>query len=216
MIATFAIEIGLLFYTLWRYKLTPITRLTSLIFVFLATFQLAEYMVCEGPIAGALSWSRVGFVAITMLPPLGLHLAYTIAGAKRKLLLWPAYIAAAGFAAFFLFVGHSFVGHICAGNYVIFDVAEGSGLLYGLYYYGLLIAGLWVSRQALRTQKSKKIRRALTGLMIGYAVFIVPTAAVNLVNRNTVDAIPSIMCGFAVLLALLLAFVVIPATVRKR
>ena len=56
MIATFVIEVSLAIYTLWRYKLNPVTRLTVALLVCLAIFQLAEYNVCEG----ALLLSGVG------------------------------------------------------------------------------------------------------------------------------------------------------------
>ena len=81
MIATFVIEIALAVYVNWRYKFNNITKLAISILFFLAVFQLAEYNVCEGSFGiDSLSWARVGYVAITMLPPLGFHLATRIAG----------------------------------------------------------------------------------------------------------------------------------------
>ncbi|HSX34855.1 MAG TPA: hypothetical protein VLF62_04390, partial [Candidatus Saccharimonadales bacterium] len=67
-----------------------------------------------------------------------------------------------------------------------------------------------------RASTSKKQQRAISGLTFGYLVFIVPTILVNLLSRDTVRGIPSIMCGFAVLLALSLGFMVLPATVSKK
>jgi hypothetical protein len=216
MIATFIIEVSLAVYTLWRYKLTVISRLVALILLFLATFQLAEYMVCQGAYGNALAWSRIGYVAITFLPPLGLHLAQAITEAKSRWLVWAAYATAAAFAAFFLLVGGAINGHACLGNYVIFQVAHNSGALFGLYYYGLLLLVLGTGWYYFRRTKEPARRRALGGLLIGYLVFIVPTVAVNLMNPNTVRGIPSIMCGFAVLLAVTLAFTVLPATVQRK
>lgn len=212
MIAAFTVELALLVYVLWRYKLNAITRLVVLLLLFLAGFQLAEFMVCEGNPDRALMWSRIGFVAITMLPPLGVHLAYALAGAKKRPWLIPSYLAAAGFVFFFAFMGESLNGHACAGNYIIFHVAEGAGILYGAYYYGLLALGVWLALHFYAEQKNKRVRRALAGLVFGYLVFIVPTATVNLINPVTVEAIPSIMCGFAVLLALVLVLVIMPAS----
>ncbi len=217
MIITFLTETALLLYVLWRYKLNEITRLVALILVFLATFQLAEYMVCEGAGIDALTWARTGYTAITLLPPLGLHLAYALGGAKKRHMLWPAYIAASGFVAYFVLASSSLSGQACLGNYAIFEVGPaGMGWLYGAYYYVLLAAGVLTSWRLMRTSKNKKTRRALGGLIFGYAAFLLPTATVNLLNPSTTEGIPSIMCGFAVLLALMLAFVVVPAAVRKR
>ena len=48
MLATFAIEFFMLFYVLWRYKMTALTRLSVTFIACLAIFQLAEYMICGG------------------------------------------------------------------------------------------------------------------------------------------------------------------------
>jgi len=66
------------------------------------------------------------------------------------------------------------------------------------------------------TSRATEQKRAISGLIFGYLVFIVPTILVNLLSPNTVRGIPSIMCGFAVLLALTLGFVTLPATVAKK
>jgi hypothetical protein len=220
MVATFTIEISLALWAWWRYKMTPVSRLISLILLCLATFQMAEYQVCQGAMVGsALSWSRLGYVAIAMLPPLGLHLLCTIAGKARaqRWLIGGAYAAGAAFASFFLFSPSAIGGHACLGNYVIFQVAQHSGALFGAYYYGLLLTALLMGWHFTKAKLADaKTRRAIRALLFGYLVFIVPTVAVNIVNPSTIDGIPSIMCGFAVLLAIALAFWVLPATVPKK
>lgn len=216
MIVTFAVELLLAVYTLLRYRYNPVTRLVVLLLVFLATFQLAEYMVCRGIGGDAGVWSRLGFVAITTLPPLGMHLVYTLGRAQKRPMLLPAYALGAGFIAFFALVGQSIDGHACTGNYVIFQVAPGFGALYGLYYYGLLIATLGLGWHFIRRTKDKDVRHAITGAMFGYAVFLLPTTTVTFLRPETMSAIPSVMCGFAVLLALVLCFVVLPASVKNR
>ena len=57
---------------------------------------------------------------------------------------------------------------------------------------------------------------ALNWLAAGYLSFILPTTFVNLVNPETIEGIPSIMCGFAVLLAIILIGFVAPLTLEKR
>ncbi len=215
MIATFLIETGLLLYGVWRYKLSETTRIVAMIFAALAAFQLAEFAVCRS-LGDPLVWSRAGYVAIALLPPLGMHLIYAVAGAKRRMLLLPAYASAALFVGFFAFVGHSLEGHACLGNYVIFQVARGSGALFAGYYYGWLVAGILLARHFANHTANVRMRRALTGVATGYVAFIVPTIAANLINPETIAAIPSIMCGFAVLLALILGFWVLPNAAKRR
>jgi hypothetical protein len=206
MLATFIIEITLAIYTLWRYKLGTVTRLVIAMLVFLATFQIAEFNVCASGWIDPLMASRIGFCAITMLPPLGLHLVHVVSKIDRRVLVRIAYASAACFILFFLFVGHSLSGNACLGNYVIFQMAPGSSQLYGMYYYLWLLAGIWISfRHAEGENKG-----ILLGTIIGYVVFLLPTATVNFLIPTTIAGAPSIMCGFAVFFALLLVLWILP------
>lgn len=54
------------------------------------------------------------------------------------------------------------------------------------------------------------ITRALKVLIVGYAAFMAPTTLVNIIDPSTIAGIPSIMCGFAVILALILSGFVLP------
>lgn len=215
MLATFMVEIACVLWVVFRYKLTPLTRLAVAILVCLAVFQLAEYNVCEGAWGiNTLDWARLGYVAITLLPPLGLHLAVKLAGQKRPVLLSAAYGTAAVFAFVFLFVGHGMQSQQCLGNYVIFQVAPWASVPYGLYYYGWLLGSVYYAlRRA--AEAARGTRRALRWLALGYAAFIVPTTAVNLIDPATIAGIPSIMCGFAVVLALAITFSALPAFYKK-
>jgi hypothetical protein len=221
MLATLAIEFVLAAYTIWRYKMNTIVRLVTIALVSLATFQLAEYFVCTGYGLHAQQWSRVGFVAITALPPLGLHIMHELAGKPRRRLVATAYASMAGFMAFFLTYHTAFIGHQCTGNYVIFQIGDSMAGIYGLYYYGWLFAGVslglhWTSQ--LTKKGSIKKLQAVKGLIIGYLVFLVPTALANTVRPETRRGIPSVMCGFAVIFALILALYILPkaATAKQR
>lgn len=215
MIATFALETIFAVYVIWRYKLNPISRLVVLILIFLATYQLAEYMICEVVGLQPLTWSRIGYVAITMLPALGIHLAYEIAGAKKRPLLLPAYITTAAFIIFFVVSGNWVTESVCLGNYVIFDTIPGMTGMYALFYYGWLSAGVYIC-MSLAGKAKTNIESALKGLAIGYLAFLVPTTTVNLLDPGTLSGIPSIMCGFAVLLALTLVLWVLPKATAKK
>jgi hypothetical protein len=56
----------------------------------------------------------------------------------------------------------------------------------------------------------------LLAMVVGYLVFLVPTALANTVAPETRRGIPSIMCGFAVLFALILAVYITPRIGRLR
>lgn len=222
MLATFTIEICLSLYTLWRYKLTVLTRLVITSLFFLALFQLCEYFVCGGLGMQSVTWSRIGYVAITTLPPLGLHELHIFADKPWRRLVVAAYCTMAAFIAYFLLYRHAFTGYVCTGNYVIFQLGLRPSYAYGLYYYGWLLTAIilgmkWANELLKAGQSAHKRLLSVRGMIVGYLVFLVPTAVANSVKPETRSGIPSIMCGFAVLFALILVLYILPrlATLRR-
>lgn len=215
MLATFIIEIGLLAYVIVRYKMTPVVRAASAMLLFLAVFQLAEYNVCSGDGALTGQWSRIGFVAITFLPVLGLHLVQLIARRPNRKLTLVAYATAAVWAVVFGTSDWAFAEQVCGGNYIMFHLRDNIDLFYSVYYYAWLLAGLALIVRFWRT-RSKQIRLSLRWLAAGYLIFLLPTATVSLLFPETTAGIPSIMCGFAVIFAVILTAAILPHAVRKQ
>ena len=218
MIATMVIEVSLAIYTLFRYKLGTFVKLSVLMLIGLATFQLAEFNVCQGNAAAA--WSRVGFVAITALPPLGLHMMHVLANKKAGKTVAAAYLTMLGFMVFFLTYSSAFSGHQCTGNYVIFHLSANSGGLYYAYYYGWLAAGIalgvrWAKQLLVKGKMTARLQ-AIQGLIAGYLVFLIPTTVVNTLKPSTISGLPSVMCGFAVLFALILGFYILPRAAEHK
>lgn len=215
MFATMFIEVALAIYTVVRYKMTEVTRLITVTLVVLASFQLCEFFVCTGSISHAPVWSRLGFAAISMLPPLGVHIMHVLAGKKDRKLVWAAYATMAVFVAFFLVGDNAFFGYKCTGNYVIFQVAYGWGGWFTGYYYGWLAISFgfgmrWANELMAKGKAAYKQLQTVRALMIGWLVFIVPTVIANSIKPQVGRAIPSVMCGFAVLFALILGFYILP------
>jgi hypothetical protein len=214
MVATCIIEVALLVYTLVRYKLTPLSRLTAATLALLALFQLCEFHVCRsGWIAG--TWSRIGFMAITLLPPVGLHIIRYMSGRGWRPLTWIAYASGAIFAGVFGFSSSAFNSHVCAGNYAIFQLAPRLGGLYFAYYYLWLFVGIGLSLY-FSLKARPLIREALVLQAVGFLIFVLPTGIVNDVSPKTISGIPSIMCGFAVLYALILVFGIVPRVLKDQ
>jgi hypothetical protein len=223
MLATFAIETIFAMYVLWRYRLDTIARLTVATLSFLALFQISEYFVCGGAGLTAQGWAKVGYVSITLLPPLGLHMLHVLGRKPQRKLVIFGYTTAVAFIAYFLGYNGAFAGYQCTGNYVIFQLAVHSGLAYGVYYYGWLLTVLslayrWIGELKEQVARMRKQRETLWGLSVGYLVFLVPTAIANTVKPETRQGIPSIMCGFAVLFAVIIIAYLMPRAgkLRKR
>lgn len=215
MLATFIIEVALAMYVVWRYKLNRVSRIGASMLICLAVFQLAEYMVCGGLGVDSNTWARLGYASITALPALGVHLAYALAGVSNKLVVGGSYAVATGFIGYFLLATDVFTGSQCMGNYVIFQLGSVASQAYTLYYYGLLLLGIALCATLSRRAVSKR-KHALLAFMAGYILFMVPTTVVNTIDPSTIAGIPSIMCGFAVVLALILAFWVMPFVAQPR
>ncbi len=195
--------------------MTTISRLIVSILVFLAIFQGSEFSVCGHTSLEPGLWSRIGYGAITMLPPLGLHLAYAIAGKKSKYLVPLAYLTCAAFLTYFVGFTDAITGQTCYANYAVFDTHKASSQLYGMYYYGWLMISTYVSWQWAHDLK-KQQRAALYALCAGYLSFLIPTTTVNLIDPSTISGIPSIMCGFAVILAFILVGKVAPESLKQK
>ncbi|MFZ1458371.1 MAG: hypothetical protein WAT17_00630 [Candidatus Saccharimonadales bacterium] len=211
MMATFVIEIALMLWVLVRYRHTMIVKLIAIMMFSLAVFQLAEYNVCEGAFGlDSVTWARIGFVAITALPALGIHILTCIGKRPMIWLTALSYGAMLAFMAIYAFVEQGITNSVCGGNYVIIHTMPEANFWYGIYYYGLEIIAIAVSWWLSHRTKDKTIRRALYGMIGAYLVLLVPTTTVNLMYPYTVEGIPSIMCGFAVILALIVTFYVLP------
>ncbi len=215
MLATFTIEIAFAVYILWRYKFTPITRLIVALLGFLALFQGTEFLLCGGLSLQGGTWSRIGYSAITVLPPLGIHLAYLLAKKKPGVIVAASYVTSLMFVGYFAFATQAVTGHTCYANYVTFDTSAGSLIPYTVYYYGWLFIGTFLTFKWAPTL-DKHRKGALYALMAGYLALLVPTTTITLLWNESLAAVPSIMCGFAIILAGLLVGKVAPESIALK
>lgn len=215
MLATFVIEIVFAIYVVWRYMFTPITRLIVTLLVLLAAFQGTEFLLCGGFAVSGGTWSRIGYGAITLLPPLGIHLTYLLANKKPRAVVAFGYLSCVAFFGYFVFVTQAISGHTCYANYVTFDTADGSTFPYTLYYYGWLFIGTFLTF-TWAPSLDKRRRAALYSLMAGYLALLVPTTTVTVLWNDSLAGIPSIMCGFAIILAGLLTLKVAPESIKLK
>lgn len=217
MIITFIAEVFLAVYTLYKNKPSNIRNIAVATLFLLATFQMAEFFVCGNTDPGsAIIASRIGYIAITVLPVLGIHLAAEIAQVKKQRFMKYLYLFATAFILFFIFFPGAINSTVCSGNYVIFSLARYVLLPYGLYYFGLLL-GLIIYAVYLATrQKNKKIFAALNWLVAGVLAFLLPTGLVYFIQPTNSRGIPSIMCGFAVLYAIILVWKIMPLVSKQK
>jgi hypothetical protein len=171
-------------------------------------------MICGGMGLQASVWSRLGYSAITLLPPLGIHLVLTIANKRNPVLLVATYASAAAFVGYYAFATTAISGGTCYANYAVFNTHVASTIPYTFFYYGWLLVG--VGMALYYATKAKDRAKALHAFAMGYSAFIIPTTAINLIDPSTISGIPSIMCGFAVILAFLLVGKVAPEAIALK
>lgn len=214
MIATFAIEVALALFTVLRYRINELLVIIFALLTMLSLFQYSEYMVCTEQ---SEIWSRIGYAAITTLPALGIHLFYLLSGKKARGLVIGYYLAMSTIMAYFLTMPNVFTNYSCTGNYVIFGLSTQTTIAYSVYYFGLLAISIGLSiGWLIKHPKNKRKKSLIEALVVGYGIFLVPTTTVITIFPDTQSAIPSIMCGFAVLFALLLALYIAPRALVKR
>lgn len=206
MIATMIIEGGLAIYVLLRYRHGLFGKIAAIILILLGVFQLSEYQICGNQ--DLPFWSRFGLVAITFLPILGLQLVSWVSG-KRRFLVF-GYAVAAVLSLIFIFIPENVVGAFCGGNYIIFNGPRGLYEFYGAYYFAFLIFSIWELLAAMRENKNKTFHRILQWFIAGYFSFMLPLGIVYLLYAPARTAVASIMCGFAVIMAFILAFQIVP------
>lgn len=207
MIVTFIIEMVFAIYVFIKSIKHKIDFGLVLILLFLAMFQLSEYQICMG--SDLLFWARVGLFSITFLPALGY---YSIVKLKDESnLVKIVFFLAIAFVSVFILYPKSINDLSCGGNYVIFDIDSKIHSLYGYYYFGFLLLGIYeASKGIMNKVMSDNIKKSLKWFIIGYLSFILPLTLVYIFMPITRVAIASIMCGFAVIFASILTFKIVP------
>lgn len=167
---------------------------------FLGSYQFTEFMLCT---TGNLVWVKLGFIAYTVLPALGLHSIMKYFNRKRSLIglyAFPAaYILFALFNKGFAIHGECKTFFVLAENVLTNNVAL--WLPYLLYYSGFIIATFIILVDALIQTRNKLKREIEESEIIAILLMTVPTFVVILIFPLMGIMFPSILCHFAVLLA---------------
>jgi len=207
MLFTFISEFILAIYTIVKYRKTAFGRAVALTLIMLGIFQLSEYQICAG--TNSLLWSRIGLFAITLLPVLGIYLISILN--KNTYFVKIGYVIALAFGSYFLFMPKAVNDAVCGGNYVIISGQEGLYGFWGYYYFGFLLLALWEAMEGIKKSAKKKVmKQILFWFIIGYLSFILPLTLVYIFVADSRNGVASIMCGFAIFFAFILALKIAP------
>ncbi|MEK7460041.1 MAG: hypothetical protein AAB628_00620 [Patescibacteria group bacterium] len=137
---------------------------------------------------------------------------------KRKKLLIAFYILSIFSVVAVVFSKTAIINAQCTGNYLVFVAGNSWWIPYTLAYFAILISGILSITVALskkRFQWRDKDSKTLLWILVGYLSFLIPTAIVYIFMPEARHAIPSVMCGFAILFAFILVFKVLPDNKEK-
>ena len=201
---TFFIEILLAAYVLFRYKMNPFVRISVLILIFLGLFQLSEYEICQTDFQEI--FTKIGYISITLLPALGLNLVNL--ATKKNIWTSIGYILSGIFSFVIIFVPDIFMSTTCPGKFVIFTNLPAFNIIYTIYYYGFLAVGSIILFQNIIKNSPRK--ELYIWMLLGYGSFVVPTTVLYIIEKFTLSGVVSIMCGFAILFAIILVFKILP------
>lgn len=208
-LATFITEIILAIYAFIKHRSSRAGLLSFFMLIFLSAFQLSEFLICSG--LDDKFWSMIGVISITVLPPLGLFMVAIITGKN----FWAKAYSYTGtvLILMFIFASSKFVDNAtCTGNYIIFRSFNEQMLnFYRIFYYSGLSLAILEMLDGLRKHQNDILKKKYLGWFIfGYLSFMLPTLIVILIPSFSLQSLPSVLCGFAIIFAFVLTFKIVP------
>jgi len=181
-------------------------RPTALLLVLLAGYQFLEVLACGSP--GSAWPARLAFVDIVWLPPLGVWLIVLLAEPAAAWVRTAArqlFYAAAALAGWAL-LDPSFVTRtVCNVVLARYEHATPLYVLYGGFYQLGLGAMMLGAAPALAATRDPTRRQHLADVQMGTIAFVVPSLLTELLVPGTAGTMPSVMCHYALILAVFLA-----------
>lgn len=205
-ILTALFEIAALIWALRGPGRRPIVYTTGAILLLLAAYQILEVIICTAPQKYEFL-PQTAFIIITWLPPAGLLLVSQLYTSRKRILHWSVRLLF-GFALLlvsWILLDKGFVSEsVCTIVFARYTNPMPKYLIYcGFYWLGLGSMVVW-SAYGMKTCGDQNQRRLLGQVLTGSLAFIVPSLITAAIIPSTKGALPSILCHYALLLAIFL------------
>jgi hypothetical protein len=192
----------------------------GLILLLLAGYQFSEAAVCSQP--ENLLFARLAFFDITWLPVIGLWLVFQLSSSKS--LWWKAipisYLLVGLVMAVWIIVDSSCVTKsVC---YVVISRYSNSSpfdILYGIFYQLGLALTIFSAAAGMVYASDRITRNHLANIQTGILGFVLPSFVVRMLVSEPDGILPSVMCHFALILAISLCILVVrerPFTLKAK
>jgi hypothetical protein len=188
----------------------PILRTTGGILLLLAGYQLLEVFLCGHPESSL--GARLAFADVIWLPPMGVLLILELAAPTHRVLrrLVGSLFVVAAFLATWILLDPGFVRlTICQAVIATYHSASPLYTFYGAFYQLGLFAMMLGAAFGLVHCEDKGLRRHLADVQAGTIGFVVPALLLEVVRPEFSGSMPSVMCHFALVLAIFLARLVL-------
>lgn len=170
----------------------------------LAGYQLAEIFICANPERTFLA--RLAFVDVVWLPPLALTLLVGLAQPGRgvRTAVKGAWGVAAGLAVWMAVDPSFVVGTVCQAVLATYEHGTPFHHAFGGFYELSLGAIVFGGAMAMARVEDRVDRAHIADLQMGVIGFMVPAMLTQIIWKGLDPSLPSIMCHYALILALLL------------
>ncbi len=183
-----------------------IIRTTGAILLLLATYQIIEVSICSN-VSAAGFLPQLAFIAVTWLPPLGLILIAKLYRPRSRMLYRNAYsmLAVALGIIVWIALDRGFVSiSVCTAVFAHYTSATPRFMLYSGFYWLGLLGMILSSGYGVKTCGDCHRRCLLFQVFAGTLAFVVPSLLASYFVPPARGALPSVMCHFALLLAIFL------------
>jgi hypothetical protein len=172
----------------------------------LSLYQAIEATICVGLLDSTVL-SRLAFMVIIWLPPFGVLLISKLFAERYRLFDW--------FIIFLftinlltviliLFDKNFVLKTVCSTVFAKFTNSQPLYLFYSIVYQFGLLSMILTASYGIITYKNSKEKLLMKQILIGTLAFVIPALITVFAVRSTNGALPSIMCHFAIFLALFL------------
>ncbi len=207
-IATATLEIGAGIWALRGPGRRPIVRAAAAILFLLAGYQIVEAVFCTGLLSFSGSFlPRLAFIVVAWLPPTGLLLLARLYPTQKPYLhgyAYGMYLFCAGLVLGIAADPRFVTTSVCMIVFARYTNPTPLYQTYGLFYQSGLFGLLVLSALGVIASDDRRQRLLLGQLLLGSIAFIFPSLVTVAALPIAEDALPSIMCHFALLLALFL------------
>lgn len=205
------IEFLLLFNLLVFAEKNRLNKIAIVMVTLLAAYQTMEFLMCQIELQNSF-FPYSAFIIITYLPPMNLILtsAFTkVSADKLSSFKFIVFIPAILFSIYYTFVIPEFAVTSCTVLYATYHYPLGN--LYGFFYYLPIAISIILLAIFMKKEDDKKKKLIGKVLLFG-AVFISIPPVLGFVlmfagSYSLISAMESVMCKFAFVYALCLAFV---------